>query len=385
MALSKRIFFVSVLGLILIPCFVFAQEAVEIHFFYGSICSNCAAEQKFLDVIEEKYPEVKINRYSAVELENQKFLRTLCAECDTERYLGLVPMTFVCSVDCAIEKEFFLGFDDKEGKKIENSIQKQLGKKEVPEEKQIDIPILGRTNIQKYSLPVLTIVMGSIDGLNVCSIGALIFILSLVLVLKSRRKILILGSIFIFTTVVVYWLLVFLWYQVFSLFSPFLRLAQILTGLLALCGGLYFFKQYLKFRKFTPTCEIGTGERITSKFSKWFQETLNTSGPKNILALIGAVLVFAVLITIIEFPCSAAFPVVYTSILAQANLSSFQYCFYICLYVFFYMIEELIIFGTAVLTMNLWLTSKKFVTWATLLGAIILTLLGVYYLFGIWI
>lgn len=377
MALSKRIFFVSVLGLILIPCFVFAQAPIEIHFFYGSICPNCAAEQKFLDVIEEKYPEVKINRYLAVEIENQKFLRKLCAECDTERYLGLVPMTFICSADCAAEKEFFLGFDDEEAKKIENSIQGQLS--------QVDISVLGRLDVQKYSLPVLTIVLGSIDGLNVCSIGALIFILSLVLVLKSRRKILILGSIFIFTTVLVYWLLVFLWYQIFSLFSPFLRLAQILTGLLALCGGVYFFNQYLKFRKFTPTCEIGTGERITSKFSKWFQETLNTSGPKNILALIGAVLVFAVLITIIEFPCSAAFPVVYTSILAQANLSSFQYCLYICLYVFFYMIEELIIFGTAVLTMNLWLTSKKFITWATLLGAIVLTLLGVYYLFGTWI
>ncbi len=372
MILSKKILLTFILGLFLIPCFVFAQEIIEIHFFYGSICDNCAAEQKFLDVIEEKYPEIKINRYSAIEPKNQKFLRQLCEECDTERYLGLVPMTFVGQ-----EKEFFLGFDDEKEKEIENSIQRQLG--------QIDVPILGKIGITKYSLPVLTVVMGSIDGLNVCSIGALIFILSLVLVLGSRRKILILGSVFILATVIVYWLLVFLWYQIFSLFSPYLRSMQILTGLMALCGGVYFFRQYLKFRKSGPTCEIGTGHGMFSKFGKWFQEILKERKSKNILLMLGAVLIFAVLITIIEFPCSAAFPVVYTSILAQANLSSFQYCLYICLYVFFYMIEELIIFGTAVLTMNLWLTSKKFITWATLIGAIVLMLLGIYYLFGIWI
>ena len=383
MVLNKKIFIIFVLGLFLIPCFVFGQgiETIEIHFFYGSSCHNCAAEQKFLDTIGERYPEVKINRYSAVEPENQQFLIELCQECDAERYLGWVPMTFV-----GPEKEFFLGFDNPTKEKIENSIQRQLSKKEIPneiEKKEIDIPILGKIDIEKYSLPVLTVILGSIDGLNICSIGALIFILSLVLVLKSRRKIFILGSIFILATVVVYWLLVFLWYQLFSLFSPYLRLTQIFTGLLALCGGAYFFHQYWKFSKFGPTCEIKTGTRIFSKFSNWFQEILKGPKSKNILLMPAIVLVFAVLITVVEFPCSAAFPVVYTSILAQANLSSFQYFFYITLYVFFYMIEELIIFGAAVLTMNLWLTSKKFVAWATLIGAIILTLLGIYYLFGL--
>jgi hypothetical protein len=106
--------------------------------------------------------------------------------------------------------------------------------------------------------------------------------------------------------------------------------------------------------------------------------------PKSIWALITGVLLFAAAITIIEFPCSAAIPVVFAGILSNAELSGFTYLLYIALFILFYMLDELIVFAIAVYKMHLWLTSPKFTTWITFIEAVILTGLGLYYLFGIF-
>ncbi len=359
---------------------IFAQNKVEVNFFYSAICPHCAAEEKFLDELEEKYLQIKINRYLVPDAESIEILKELCEQCNAEQYLGLVPITFV-------EKEFFLGFDNAEniGKKIEDSIKSHLEAEESTEGLQdlnkVTLPFLGEVDLNSFSLPVLAVVLGFLDGFNVCSLGALVLILGLVLALRSRRQILIFGGIFIFTTAVIYGLLMLLWLHIFSLVGSYFKFLQILVGVIAIGGGVYFLKQYFKFRKKGAVCEIGPGDKITAKFSKYFQETIKK--PRNILLLLVSVLVFAVLITIIEFPCSAVVPVVYTGILAQAQLPSFQHFLYLALFLLFYMVDEIIVFLIAFLTMRLWLTSSKFVAYITLVESIVLFLLGIYYLTGI--
>ena len=287
-----------------------------------------------------------------------------------------MPLTFV-------NHEFFLGFDNGEGigRRIENSIRKNLGYPALPGENgKITVPLLGEINIGKYSLLTLTVILGFLDGFNVCSLGALVFILGLVLAFRSREKVLVFGGIFILTTAVIYGLLMVLWYQFFSLLSSYIGAMQVVVGLIAIGGGIYFFKEFLKFRKQGPVCEMGVSQGIAAKFTSRMQKSFKNS--KNIFAVIGSLLVFAALITVIEFPCSAAVPVVYAGILTQAELAPFQYIFYIALFVFLYMADEIIIFLVSIATMKLWLASKKFVTYITLIEAIVLFLLGVYYLSG---
>jgi len=365
--------------------FILAQNnKVEVNFFYGATCPHCAAEDNFLDEIEKKYPQIEIHRYLITNSENIEILKELCKQCDVEQYIGLVPMTFV-------EKDFFLGFDNTEniGKKIENAIKTHLEVEEIPEEpteetqnlNKVALPFLGEVGLNSFSLPVLAVVLGFLDGFNICSLGALVLILGLVLALRSRRQILIFGGTFIFTTAVVYGILMFLWLHIFSLIGSYFKFLQILVGIIAIGGGIYFLKQFLKFRKKGAVCEIGPGDKITAKFSKYFQETIKK--PRNILLLLVSILIFAVLITIIEFPCSAAVPVVYTGILIQSHLSGFQHFLYLALFLLFYMVDELIVFLIAFFTMRIWLTSSKFVAYITLAEAIVLFLLGIYYLMGI--
>jgi len=380
--------------------FCFAQEnTIEVDFFYSPTCPHCSQEKKFLDEIEKNYSQIKINRYSISEKESFDYLKILYSNYNVPReYQGAVPITFLGS-------NYFLGFSESIGEKIEACIIKKiesnsnnnssnsgnLKNDECNESisdnsimglEEVNFPIIGEINIKNYSPPVLAIVLGVLDGFNVCSLGALVLILGLVLALKSRKKTLIFGGIFILTTAVIYGILIVVWYNIFTLLVSYMKLMQALIGLLGLGGGAYFLKQFLKFRKQGPVCQIDVGKSIMAKFSSKFQKSLQES--KNIILILGSILLFAIIITIVEFPCSAVVPVAFAGVLAQANLSTFNYLFYISIFVLFYMIDEIIVFLIAFFTMKIWLASSKAIIWITLAEALILFFLGVYYLYSIF-
>ena len=355
------------------------SKTLDIYFFYSETCPHCIAEQSFLDKIEIKYPQVNVIRLLHNNPEAIKIQLPLLKKHNAEKYFGLTPLTF-------IDQVFLPGFDNENsaGQYIELAILQQLQTSEtepvikIKENKKINIPIIGEIDLQKYSLPVLAAVLGILDGFNVCSLGALLMILGLVLVLKSRRKILIYGGTFNFVTAVIYGALIVLWYKFFVLLAPYMKILQILIALLALGGAIYFFKQYLKIRKYGPTCNIDTDQNITNKFSDKIKNHIQKPG--NVFITTGIILIFAAIITIVEFPCSAVIPVAFAGILAQSELSVFSYLIYIAIFILFYILDELIIFLIAFFKMDIWLASSKFAKWAALIESIILFLLGLYYL-----
>lgn len=354
-----------------------ADGGLEINFFYSESCPHCADEQKFLDDIETGYPEVEINRHPVSRAQCREELVDLCREYNIEQYIGLVPITFVGD-------EFFLGFDNPEGigKKIEESIQRQLSSSAEPTEdnNKVNLPLIGEIDLTKYSLSAQAAVLGFFDGFNICSLGALILILGLVLILRSRSKIFIFGGLFILTTAVVYGLLIVLWYQLFYFLAPVLKIMNIFVGVLGILGGFYFLKQFFKYKKYGPTCDIDTGEGVMGKFSKRIQRNFRESG--GLWAILISIFIFAVVITVVEFPCSAVIPVFFASTLAQAQLPTLIYLLYIAIFVFFYMLDEIVVFLIALFTMTIKISTSRAIIWITLVESFVLFGLGVYYLFG---
>lgn len=363
--------------------FCFAQnneeKTIEISFFYSDTCPHCIKENKFLDKIEKKYPEVQINRYPINDPKSIEVLSNFCQKCaQAQPYLGSVPLTFVGN-------DFIPGFDNEDniGIDIENAIREQLGYPLIQKETgKIKIPLIGEIDLKSYSLPIQAGLLGFLDGFNVCSLGALVLILGLVLALRSRVKIFIFGGAYIFITAVVYGLLIFVWYQLFNLLVSYMIAIQVIVGMLGIGGGIYFLRQFIKFRKQGSVCEMIDEGPVSKMFSK--TKKLLTENPKNVIVLIGGVVLFAIVITVVEFPCSAVIPVFFASILARAKISIFYYFLYLCIYLFFYMLDEIIVFLVALFTLNLWLTSKKFITWITLFEAIMFFLLGIYYFVAIF-
>jgi len=360
-----------------------AQDKIEVNFFYSPTCPHCQKEQKFLDEMQKKYSDIIINRFSITERKNIDLLKKFYLDYKVpQEYYGMVPDTF-------IEGDYFVGFNEDVAKKIDecllakdaNQCEEGVGDTTfVGLEGQVSLPFLGKIDIKKYSLPALTVLLGILDGFNVCSLGALVLILGIVLAFKSRKKILLFGGIYIITTAVVYGILIVAWYNISSFFAPYINLMNILIGLLGVGGGLYFFKEFLKFKKYGPTCEVSTGKGLIEKFSSRFGQAIQNS--RNIILLLASVLLFAVILTIVEFPCSAVVPVAYAGVLARAGLPSLVYLLYISVYLFFYMLDEIIVFLVAFFTMKIWLASSKATTWFALVESIILIILGIYYLYG---
>ena len=96
----------------------------------------------------------------------------------------------------------------------------------------------------------------------------------------------------------------------------------------------------------------------------------------GILAMIG----LAFLVNSIEFLCSAAIPAVYTHVLAVSQLNTFQYYGYILIYVFFFMLDDLVIFTTAALAVTS-TAGEKYVRFSKPLGGIVMLGLGVVLIF----
>jgi len=352
---------------------------LEVNFFYSETCPHCKAEQVFLDKIAPNYSDVRINRYLNTDNDHRQLLIDSLKKHNAEKYLGLVPLTF-------IGEDFIPGFDNENriGKQIEDSIKRQISSS-VPsdgtstDKSKINLPIIGEVDLSKYSLLMQAIILGFFDGFNVCSLGALILILGLVLILKSRGKIFLFGGLYILITALVYGLLIFLWYQLFYYLGPLIPMMNVFVGILGIAGAVYFFRQFLKSRKADLTCDTQTN-KIVAKHSEKIQKAFQESG--KIWGLIIGVFIFAAVITIVEFPCSAVVPVLFSGIMAHAGISLVSYILHLIVYLFFYMLDEIVVFLVAVFTMNIKIASGKVMTWLSLIEAIILFGLGVYYLIG---
>ena len=381
----KKIIFPVIFVLIglsaMAPIFVSASTSkVEINFFYSETCPHCKAENAFFDKIGPNYPDVKINRYLITDTSHRQLLIDSLKAHNGSQYLGLVPMTFVGN-------DFFPGFDNETGvgQQIINSIEKQLSatpSKETTDNKGIvKLPIIGTVDLTKYSLLMQAIILGFFDGFNVCSLGALVMILGLVLILKSRPRIILFGGLYIFVTALVYGLLIFLWYQLFYYLGPLLKIMNVFVGILGISGGIYFFREFLKSRKADLTCSLQKENKIVSKYSDKVRKAFQETG--GIWGLIIGVIIFSAVITIVEFPCSAVIPVLFAGIMAHAKLSLLGYILYLLIYLVFYMLDEIIVFLIAVFTLNVKIVSGKTMKYLSLIEAIVLLGLGIYYLSGI--
>lgn len=375
----KKILKISCLSFLLFfllsPGISQAKQA-EINFFYSKTCPHCAKAEPFLEGLAKQHSDIQLKKYEISK--NVSKLKKFYKKFDVPKAdRGLVPLVF-------IQDQYFLGYNDSIESKIkscvENVCQGKTDHVASNGKNKVALPIIGTIDTRDFSLPALAVILGFFDGFNVCSLGALVLILGLVLAFRERKKIFLFGGIFILTTAVIYGFLIVLWYQLFSVLSSYLKAMEIVIGLLGIGGAAYFIKEYFRMRKQGPTCN--QNPTIANKLTKKIKKQIHSSGSLIVIGL--SILGFAAIITIVEFPCSAAIPVMFAGILSQAGLSGLSYVFYIALFVLLYMLDEIIVFLIAVITLNIkGIESPKFIRTVTLVEAVVLLLLGIHYLFGL--
>lgn len=346
-------------------------ETQEIVMFSSPTCPHCNDAKSFInDLQQNKELNLKLTDYfmsNNIDLANSYYNKYEVPA----NYRGAVPIMFVGD-------KYFLGFNEQTGKELEGYIRSGVVSADSGSDKKIQLPFIGEVNLSEFSLPVLAIILGIIDGFNVCSLGALVLILGLVIALKSRKRIFALGGTFLLTTGLVYGLMIFLWHQLFSVLAPYLKSLELIIGILSVLGGFYLLWEFYKALKSGPICSSNNIlSRLAPKVEKIFHNKTNW------FLLIGVVVLFSGAITIIEFPCSAVIPVIFSGVLVESGISNGLALLYIAIYLLFYLLDEIIVFIIAVLTMKIKIVSPKFITFFNLLAAAIFIGLGLFYLLGL--
>lgn len=345
------------------------QNPIEINFFSSAICPHCAKEQEFLKELKKKYPGIEIKEYEMFYTQgNQKILNEFYERYNVpDREKGWVPITFTSN-------RYFIGFNEQVGEDIENCLKECLGVGGATTQK-IKIPFLGSFDISQMSLPVLTITLGALDGLNPCAMWVLLFLIALLINSRSRKRMWLIGGTFILTSGIVYYLILSAWLNLFLAVS-YVNLTRILIGVFALGVGIWQIRNFIKFRP--GVCKVtdgapGLGERIKNGLKN---HTEKIAVSPLTLGILGGAILLAFGVNLIEFFCSAGLPAIYTRVLTLNQVSDLGYHLYLLLYTLIFMLDDLIIFSLAVITLSKISFTEKYNYWATLIGGILILILG---------
>lgn len=380
-----------VIGLLRTP--TWAQEnsqqvvppSLVLHLFYSKTCPHCADEEKFLAKMENKYPAISVKTYEVSEnRENLKLFIDVGKKLGEKS--GRVPFL-------VIGQEYITGYlnDETHGTQIEQKIiaglentptdlvQNIINEKEPSQPKQntvnkekmeMTLPLLGKVDIYSLALPVMTVVLGLIDGFNPCAMWALLFLISILLETKDKTRMWLLGGTFIFVSGFVYFLFMAAWLN-FFLIIGYAAVVRTLIGIVATTIGVYYLWRYWTDLK--NGCFVEGDE----KRQETFKNLRKFTAKDNLLLAAGGMAMLAIAVNVVELLCSAGIPAIYTKALTMSQLSTWKYYLYLAFYILFFMLDDLIVFIIAMVTLESVGIKQKYAKYSQLIGGIVILVIGV--------
>lgn len=353
------------------------NSIIQIDFFYSDLCPHCANENEFLEGMEEKYSNIQINRYSILDSENAEILVEKYQEFEVpEEYWGSIPVTF-------INDKYYLGFSlENTGKTIESVIVSEIEGtvSDVEEENNslITIPLIGEIDVFALSPLALSIILGTLDGFNACAMVALGFLLAVLISTGVRKRIILIGGVFILVSGLIYFIFISAWLNLFLLLSH-LKIITVIIGIVIVIFALSMLKDYFsgvvcKLCRVDPNGKEDFATKTQRKLFTKMEKFINSDMPLPVVLL--SIALVAAGINTVELFCSFGFPAAFTKILTSMDLATSSYYFYLFLYIVFYMIDDFIIFLIAVFTLKITQASERYLKIIKLISAVALLILG---------
>lgn len=224
----------------------------------------------------------------------------------------------------------------------------------------------GQTNLLYF-----TLLIGIVDGVNPCTMWVLSFLLGLLLYTGSRRRIIFVGLVYLATVYSVYFLFMVAWLETFKIIQ-YINTIRITIGVLAILAGLINIKDFFHYGK-------GISLVIPKRFKPFLiKQMRNLTKEESKWALISGSFFLAAAASLIELPCTAGFPIIYTQILISQAVSMTTYYLYIALYCVIYIIPDTMVLIIFLIFMS---RKRKFTEkegrWLKLFGGIIMFVLGI--------
>ena len=338
---------------------------VIIYLFWGDGCPHCAAEKPFLEDLASNNPNIEIRDFEIYNIEANRPKFEQMAKAFGFEPTG-VPTTFIGT-------QYWVGFSDATKEQIQAAVNYCLentcpdagagildspNTNDVPVEKTpipfeldptsnvINFPLLGKIDLSTQSLAISTLLIAFVDGVNPCSIWVLSMLMALVIHTGSRKKVLIIGFVFLTVTAAIYAMFIAGLFSVLKIIS-FVGWIQVLVALVAFIFAVVNIKDYFWYKEgvsFTISDQNKTG--IIRRMRNVLSST------DNIWSLIGATIVLAAGVSLVEFSCTAGFPVLWTNLLNSQNVAYGTFLALLLLYMVIYQLDEMAIFATVVVTLK---------------------------------
>jgi thiol-disulfide isomerase/thioredoxin len=363
-------------------------EKLVIYFFWGDGCPHCAAAKPVFQALASNNPSIDLKMYEIYYVEENQNLFALFGERYgmTPRY---IPTIFIgdqywegwsdeiqADVLTAVNNCLKSGCTDKGADLAANTGELTVWTTEVPtteleptleptvaptieptfeptkvssepsDAKTIKLPLIGEVNLSHESLFVSTLLISFVDGFNPCSIWVLSMLLAITLHTGSRKKVLLIGLIFLTVTALIYALFIAGLFTVFTVVS-FVGWIEVVVALVALFFSLVNIKDYFWYKE-GVSLTISEKEKpgLFQRMRKVLEAGDSTWG------LIGGTIVLAAGVSLVEFSCTAGFPVLWTNLLTSQHVPVITFILLLLVYMFIYQIDELGIFIAAVVSLK---------------------------------
>jgi thiol-disulfide isomerase/thioredoxin len=335
------------------------QAGTVVTLFWGEGCPHCEKEKEFLNGLARKHPGLTVKDYEVWRNKENAAIYQRVLQAAGIRQAG-VPGTVVGA-------SVFMGFNDQTHKDILASVERcirvgcpdgvaELNKDPLAPggdgDKALAVPFLGSVDPARVSLPVITVVIASLDSFNPCAFFVLLFLLSMLIHARSRRRMFLIGGVFVFFSGLIYFLFMAAWLNMFLVVGQIAAIT-VTGGIVAFLIGGINVKDFFLFKQ-------GISLVIPeSAKPKLFERMRGLLKAPTLPAMITGTVVLAISANAYELLCTAGFPMVYTRVLTLHKLTSCQYYQYLVIYNIVYVVPLAVIVGIITVTLG----ARKLTEW----------------------
>lgn len=356
---------VAVLVLVLsVPASAQESETDVIYLFWGDGCPHCEAEWEFLGELQNEFPDLVVHDF---EVWYDEANRALFADVMAGRGMEArsVPTTL-------FNDWTWVGFDDARAAEIRNAVAAAFGAGVVTAEPGhlIDLPLVGPIDVGSQSLVVSTLLIGFVDGFNPCSLWVLSILLALVLRGGSRRRLMAVGGTFLAITTLLYGLYIAGLYGALS-YAAHATWIRLVMAAVALAFGIVNIKDYFWFKR---GVSLTIPDASKPKLYERMRRVSEVDRP--LPAALAGTAALAVGVSLLETPCTAGYPVLWANLLSEQGVGWSGALVLFGLYMLVFLIDELAVFGTAVVAMRVTKVEERAGRVLKLIGGVLMVLLA---------
>lgn len=227
----------------------------------------------------------------------------------------------------------------------------------------------GMSSALRLGMPLFSLAMGALDGINPCAMWALLFLLSMVVHLRDRGRIALLAGSYVAASAAFHFAMLAAWLNVFTLvrMSGTLRLA---VGAAGIAIGLLRMKDF-----FAPG--VGPSLSVPASAKPGIGARLRAIlAAGSLTAGLAGVAMLALVVNLVELLCTAGLPAVYTAVLARHDPGPAASYGYLGLYMLGYLLPSTVLVSGAVALLSSPHLSAQAGRWLSLTSGLSMLALG---------